>query len=100
MKKDIMLRGQSPIKEFLDNAGFSERIIIGMLDNAKIYFHVDLSDELAKGLMRSAVIDKSIYIGIKELAANLNAILEGIEEYRQDDDEQFLSRTYNEKRIQ
>jgi hypothetical protein len=83
-----MSEKQKIIEEFLDGAGFRERIIIGMYDEGRIYFHIDFSDELANGLMSSAFIDESIYNGIRELAANLESILEGIEQYRPEDDKQ------------
>jgi len=84
-----MTEKQRMVEEFLDNAGFRERIIIGMYDEGRIYFHIDFSDELANGLMTSAFLDKSIYNGIEELAANLEAILEGIGKYQPEDGEEI-----------
>jgi hypothetical protein len=80
---------QKMIEEFLNNAGFRDRIIIGIYERDRIYFHIDLSDELANGLMTSAMIDESVYDGIRDLAATLETILERIEQYQPEDDKQI-----------
>jgi hypothetical protein len=85
MKKNQMSEKQKITEEFLDRSGFRERIIIGIHDEGRLYFHVDLSNELANGLMSSALIDQSVYDGIRDLATTLETILEGIEQYLPED---------------
>ena len=77
-----MTEKQNIIEDFFNQIGFRERIVIGMYDEKRIYFHVDFSEELANGLMTLAFMDKSIHNGIKELMSNLEAILEGVGRYR------------------
>jgi hypothetical protein len=89
MKGNQMSEKQQLIEEFLDSAGFRERILIGIHDEGRIYFHIDLSNELANGLMSSALIDGSIHDGIRDLATTLEAILEDIEHYQPEDDKKL-----------
>ena len=77
-----MSEKQNMIEDFLNQIGFRERIVIGMYDNERVYFHVDFSQELANGLMTVAFMDKSIHHGIKELVANLETILKEVGRYR------------------
>jgi len=77
-----MTEKQDKIKEFFDKVGFSERIIIGMYDETRVYFHIDFSDELANGLVSVALLDENVYYGIEELISNLEAILEGVRGYK------------------
>ena len=80
-----MTEKQNIIEDFFNQMGFKDRIVIGMYDKERIYFHVDFSEELANGLMTSAFIDKSIHQGIKDLISNLEAILEGVGRYQPGD---------------
>ena len=84
-----MTEKQNMIENFFDQIGFSERIVIGMYDKERIYFHVDFSDDLAHGLMTLAFMDKSIHQGIKQLVSNLEAILEGVGKYRPGEGEEI-----------
>ena len=77
-----MTEKQDKIKEFFDKVGFRERIIIGMYDETRVYFHIDFSDELANGLVSVALLDENVYYGIEELISNLEAILEGVRGYK------------------
>lgn len=77
-----MTEKQDMIKEFFDKVGFKERIIIGMYDETRVYFHIDFSDELANGLVSVALLDENVYYGIEELISNLEAILEGVRGYK------------------
>ena len=77
-----MVKKQKIIEDFFSRIGFGERIVIGMYDEGRVYFHIDFSDELANGLMTSAFMDDKIHRGIKELIANLEAILEGVGKYK------------------
>jgi len=77
-----MTEKQDMIKEFFDKVGFRERIIIGMYDETRVYFHIDFSDELANGLVSVALLDENVYYGIEELISNLEAILEGVRGYK------------------
>jgi len=81
-KANIMTEKQDMIKEFFDKVGFRERIVIGMYDEARVYFHIDFSDELANGLVSVALLDENVYYGIEELISNLEAILEGVRGYK------------------
>ena len=77
-----MTEKQDMIKEFFDKVGFKERIIIGMYDETRVYFHIDFSDELANGLVSVALLDENVYYGLEELISNLEAILEGVRGYK------------------
>jgi len=77
-----MTEKQDKIKEFFDKVGFRERIIIGMYDETRVYFHIDFSDELANGLVSVALLDENVYYGIEELISNLEAILDGVRGYK------------------
>ena len=77
-----MTEKQDMIKEFFDKVGFKERIIIGMYDETRVYFHIDFSDELANGLISVALLDENVYYSIEELISNLEAILEGVRGYK------------------
>ncbi len=77
-----MTEKQDMIKEFFDKVGFRERIIIGMYDETRVYFHIDFSDELANGLISVALLDENVYYSIEELISNLEAILEGVRGYK------------------
>ena len=84
-----MAEKQHIIEDFFNQIGFKERIVIGMYDEERIYFHVDFSEELANGLMTLAFMDKSIHHGIKELISNLEVILEGVGRYRPKEGEEI-----------
>ena len=77
-----MTEKQDMIREFFDKVGFRERIVIGMYDEARVYFHIDFSDELANGLVSVALLDENVYYGIEELISNLEAILEGVRGFK------------------
>lgn len=76
------------IEDFFSEIGFRERIVIGMYDEGRVYFHIDFSEELADGLMTSAFMDKNIHEGIRELISNLEAILEGVGRYKPSEGEE------------
>jgi hypothetical protein len=76
-----MIEKQQMIAGLFDSIGFKERIIIGMYDEDRVYFDIDFSEELADGLMTLAFMDDKVREGIKELIANLEAILEGVSNY-------------------
>jgi len=84
-----MIEKQRIIEDFFNRIGFRERIIIGMYDEKRIYFHINFSDELANGLMTLAFMDEKIHMGIKELIANLEAILEGVGKYKPGEGEEI-----------
>ncbi|HJX33920.1 MAG TPA: hypothetical protein VJ373_01975 [Desulfatiglandales bacterium] len=77
-----MIEKQQMIEGLFDSIGFKERIVIGMYDGDRVYFDIDFSDELADGLMTLAFMDDKVREGIKELIINLEAILEGVENYK------------------
>ncbi len=77
-----MIEKQQMIEGLFDSIGFKERIVIGMYDEDKIYFDIDFSEELADGLMTLAFMDDKVREGIKELIVNLEAILEGVSNYK------------------
>ena len=80
-----MKKKQSIIEEFFANAGFSDRIIIGLYGEKRIYFHVDFSDELANGLISMALMDANIHQGLKQLKYNLEKIIDSVEELTPDE---------------
>jgi len=84
-----MIEKQKMIEDFFNGIGFRERIIIGMYDEKRLYFHINFSEELADGLMTLAFMDKKIHAGIKELIANLEAILEGVDKYKPGEGEEI-----------
>ena len=77
-----MIEKQQMIEGLFDSMGFKERIVIGMYDEDRIYFDIDFSEELADGLMTLAFMDNKVREGIKELIVNLEAILEGVSNYK------------------
>jgi len=77
-----MIEKQQMIEGLFDSIGFKERIVIGMYDEDRIYFDIDFSEELADGLMTLAFMDDKVREGIKELIVNLEAILEGVSNYK------------------
>jgi len=77
-----MIEKQQMIEGLFDSIGFKERIVIGMYDEDRIYFDIDFSEELADGLMTLAFMDNKVREGIKELIVNLEAILEGVSNYK------------------
>jgi hypothetical protein len=77
-----MIEKQQMIEGLFDSIGFKERIVIGMYDEDRIYFDIDFSEELADGLMTLAFMDDKVREGIKELIVNLEAILEGVSDYK------------------
>lgn len=77
-----MIEKQQMIEGLFDGIGFKERIVIGMYDEDRIYFDIDFSEELADGLMTLAFMDDKVREGIKELIVNLEAILEGVSNYK------------------
>ena len=84
-----MTEKQKIIEDFFNQIGFRERIVIGVYDDKRVYFHVDFSEELANGLMASAFIDSNIHQGIKELITNLEAILEGVGRFKPGEGEEI-----------
>jgi hypothetical protein len=77
-----MIEKQQMIEGLFDSIGFKERIVIGMYDEDRIYFDIDFSEELADGLMTLAFMDDKVREGIKELIVNLEAIMEGVSNYK------------------
>ena len=77
-----MIEKQQMIEGLFDSIGFKERIVIGIYDEDRIYFDIDFSEELADGLMTLAFMDDKVREGIKELIVNLEAILEGVSNYK------------------
>jgi len=77
-----MTEKQQMFEGLFDSIGFKERIVIGMYDENRVYFDIDFSEELADGLMTLAFMDDKVHEGIKELIANLESILEGVENYK------------------
>ena len=68
--------------EALDDAGFRERIVIGMYGKGRIYCQIDFSDELANGLISMALVNEDVHQGLIGLASNLEAILEGVRSFK------------------
>ena len=79
-----MAKQQSIIEEFFDNAGFRDRIIIGLYERKRIYFHVDFTEELADGLISMALMDDKVHEGLQQLTHNLQRITEKVEELTPD----------------
>lgn len=73
-----MTEKQRLVQEFMDNEGFSDRIVIGMYDGKRICFYIDFSDELANGLITMAMVDDNVHLGLKQLHHNIGAILEKV----------------------
>jgi hypothetical protein len=84
-----MIEKQQMIEGLFDSIGFTERIVIGMYDEGRVYFDIDFSEELADGLMTLAFMDDKVREGIKELITNLEAILEGVSNYKPGNGEEF-----------
>ena len=80
-----MTKKQSLIEEFFENAGFRDRIIIGLYEGKRIYFHVDFTEELASGLISMALMDENIHQGLKQLKYNLERIINAVEEIKPDE---------------
>ena len=74
-----MTEKQKMIEEFFDNAGFTERILIGLHEGKRIYFHADFTEALANGLVTMALMDDNIHQGLKRLKHTLEAILDGVD---------------------
>jgi hypothetical protein len=77
-----MIEKEKMIEDFFNSISFRERIIIGMYDEGRLYFNIDFSEQLANGLMTSALMDDNIHQGLKELISNLESILDGVERYK------------------
>ena len=77
-----MTEKQKIIEEFFENAGFRDRIIIGLYEGKRIYFHVDFTEELANGLITMALMDEGIHQGLKQLKHNLERIIDSVEDIR------------------
>jgi len=82
-----MTEKQKIVEGFFDDEGFTERIIIGLYNGQRIYFHVDFSDELANGLISMALADDNVHQGIKLLIHNLKAVIDGVGEIKPETDE-------------
>ena len=83
-----MTEKQESIREVLDDAGFRERIVIGMHGKGRIYCQIDFSDELSNGLISMALLDKNVYQGLMGLVSNPEAILEGVRNFKPRENEE------------
>ena len=77
-----MTENKIMIEDFFDNAGFQDRVIIGIYDENRIYFHVKFTDELANGMISMSLIDDGIYEGLKQLKHNLEQIIDRVDNLR------------------